>query len=253
MHLSTLLLGALAAFVALAVHELGHLLGGLLVGFRFSLYVIGPLKVERDATGRIRVGWNRTPSFFGGAAATVPRDLHALKRRFAAVVAAGPLASLVLAGAAALALAGLSGPHPFLRPLLGWLRLLSGLVFAGTAVPFWSGPFVTDGLRFLRIAGNGRHAGRELALITLAACEAGGVPPREWDGALIERGLQPRDGSIFECQIRLYAHLRARDAGDAAAADASLERLREVLPRVPASLRREFLAALKQAGSGASA
>ena len=107
-----------------------------------------------------------------------------------------------------------------LRTELGWLRLLSGMVFLATSVPVPNGPFVADGLRFLRILGRGPPGARELSLITLAALERGGVRPRDWDGALIDQGLEVRDGSMFECQIHLHAYQRALDAGLVEAAKA---------------------------------
>ena len=36
------------AFVVLGVHELGHLIAGLVQGFRFELFVVGPLGIRRE-------------------------------------------------------------------------------------------------------------------------------------------------------------------------------------------------------------
>ena len=36
------------AFIVLAVHELGHLIAGLINGFRFELFVVGPLGFKRE-------------------------------------------------------------------------------------------------------------------------------------------------------------------------------------------------------------
>jgi len=38
---------ALAAFAVVAVHELGHVLGGILTGYRFESMRIGPLQFDR--------------------------------------------------------------------------------------------------------------------------------------------------------------------------------------------------------------
>jgi len=223
MALTTLLLGLGAAVVTLVVHELGHLVAGLAVGFQFSLFAIGPLLIERTPMGRIRLGWNRVPSFFGGVAGTRPVRTDSLRPRFAVVVAGGPCANVLLAIAAAIALSWFPVPHGLLRVGLGWVRLLSAAIFLGTAIPLPNGPFVTDGLRFLRIVRRGPSSDRELSILALGAAEFGGLRPKDWDASLIERGLAIRDGSIYECQLHLYAYMHALDSGLLDAAKASLE------------------------------
>ena len=222
-NVSTLLLGLSAAVVTLVVHEIGHLLAGLAVGFRFSLFAIGPLLIERTPLGPIRLAWNRVPSFFGGAAATLPTSVHSLRWRLAAVVAGGPFASALLAAGAAVALSFLSMPHGPLRAELAWVRLLSAAIFLGTAVPVPNGPFVTDGMRILRISKRGPVGDRELSLLTLTALELAGVRPRDWDGSLCAQGLAVRDGSIFESQMHLYSYMQALDSGTLDAAKVSLD------------------------------
>lgn len=225
----------------LAIHELGHLVAGLLVGFDFSLFIVGPVLVERTPSGTLRLGWNRTPAFFGGMAATYPKTNHRLRARFAAVVAGGPVASLLLAIAAATALHIVPGSFPLVRVELGWLRLLSALVFVGTSVPVPSGAFVSDGLRFLRITRGGPHGDRELALITLACSQLTGVRPRDWDESLICRALKLRDGSIFECQMHLYSYLHAVDSGAIPEAAGSIGSALALVPSVPDFLKADCL------------
>jgi hypothetical protein len=85
----------LALLTALAVHELGHLVAGLLGGFRFQLFVVGLLGVKRTPAG-IRVFLNRDVGLMGGVAATVPVAQDPVnKRKFAWMLLSGPLASLL--------------------------------------------------------------------------------------------------------------------------------------------------------------
>ena len=235
--ISTLLLGLGAAVIALVVHELGHLVAGLAVGFRFSFFAFGPLLVERTPLGPIRLGWNRVPSLAGGAAATLPTSVHSLRWRFAAVVAGGPCASALLAAGAAVAILLLPMPHGPLRVELAWLRLLSAAIFVGTAVPMPNGPFVTDGMRILRIIKRGPVGERELSLLTITALELAGVRPRDWDRSLCERGLAARDGSIFESQMHLYSYMLALDSGALCAAKQSLDDALAVSSRLAAFAR----------------
>src|SRR5437868_5918014 len=86
---------SLMAFLILAGHELGHVLAGQMVGFRFLLFVVGPLKFERKE-GRIRAGLNKTLALAGGVAASAPTDERNVCKRMAVIMLGGPLASLLL-------------------------------------------------------------------------------------------------------------------------------------------------------------
>lgn len=241
MQLMRIALGVLAAIFSLVVHELGHLAAGLAVGFRFHLFALGPLLIERDPRGRVRLAWNRDPGLFGGAAGTVPRNMEGLRRRFAVVVVGGPIASLVLALVAAAALALFPTPGGLLAMELKWIRLLSAAVFVMNAIPMANGPFVTDGLRLLRVLGRGPSADRELSLLALTALQVGGVRPRDWDRKLVDRGLAVRDASMYECQFHLWSYLCSLDSGHVAEAGDALDRAVALGRRAPASLRAQCL------------
>jgi hypothetical protein len=124
---STIALGCGALFICLVAHELGHLCAGLVVGFRFHLFAIGPLLIERKEAGRIGIGWNRVLSFYGGAVSTLPNKTDGLRRRYAIAVAGGPLASLLVAILAAASMDLLRSAPSIVRSELSWLRLLSAL------------------------------------------------------------------------------------------------------------------------------
>src|SRR5436309_12082911 len=68
-----LLLVFCLAYLGILVHELGHLLAGLLVGLRFFVFMVAPIKVARHKD-RIRVTWHRKLNFSGGFAACLPTD-----------------------------------------------------------------------------------------------------------------------------------------------------------------------------------
>src|SRR5579883_2023855 len=53
-----LVLLVLLLYVVLIVHECGHLLGGRLVGSRFMLLIVGPLRILREQRG-ISVGLHK--------------------------------------------------------------------------------------------------------------------------------------------------------------------------------------------------
>jgi hypothetical protein len=234
-------LGFVALFFALAVHESGHVLAGLAVGFRFKFWAAGPFFLARDDRGRLRTGWNRDAFLWGGLAATVPVDTRNLLPRMALVAIGGPAASLLLAAGSALALSVFREALPAAgRIELSWLRLLSGLLFLGTAIPLKNGAFLTDGARTWRLLRGGPGAARDERLLELEARWSRGERPRDWSTATVESALVPPDGSLYELSARFFAYARAMDAGDAAGAALHVRHVAELMGQLPASMRAPY-------------
>jgi hypothetical protein len=86
-----------AFFLALLVHELGHLITGLLLGNQFELLVIGPLGVKRK-DNHIQFYINKDIAFFGGVSATIPKvQSNENIQKFQWIIIAGPVCSLLFA------------------------------------------------------------------------------------------------------------------------------------------------------------
>jgi len=230
-------LGLLAAWLCLFLHELGHVVAGLAVGFRFHLLALGMLRIDRGSDDRVRLRWNRDLRLAGGVGGAAPIDKARLGPRFAIQVLGGPLASLLVALAAHLTLLSWPGAPWVARVSLEWVRLLSALIGLETLLPIRNGAFVNDGLRFLRLIGRGPIAEREAGLLVWYAEAAMGIPARERDLAGLTRVLAVRDGSIFECQGWLWACERARELGRLDEAADALDRARPLATRAPAELR----------------
>jgi hypothetical protein len=227
--------GAVAVFLlgpllAAVTHELGHVLAGWLVGFRFQLFVVGPIKIVRGESGRVRLELNRDPALFGGMAESLPTDSRDLVTRFAWVVAGGPLMSLALAVAALVGLAFAPGGVGLLaRFAMAWLGLYCGLLGLLTATPMsYSRTLISDGARLLRLIRGGADAARDAAILNLLALAAANRPARDWDDAVVATTLVPSDGSSFECQARLFAYQVAVDRGEGERAYEHLTRTLEL-------------------------
>jgi hypothetical protein len=250
--------GQTAVFIALlpllyllciAIHEGGHVLGGVLAGFRTLLFIVGPLRVERTPDG-MRAGLNRNVLLGGGLAGMSPVGLHDLRRRTTIMVAGGPLIS-IMAGAQILAIFQATSGfllHPeasFAARLLGTDLLLTGLMsmLIGliTLVPAHSGGFYSDGARMLRLMRTDDDTEREVALLALTGLSLGGTRPRDWDRALVDRGAAIRDGGPFEVNGRQFAYAHALDRGDVEAARTHLEAAMQRLHQLPAAARGSLL------------
>ena len=159
------LLTILALFIALAVHELGHLLTGLAQGFRLELFVVGPLGIKRTDKG-IKFYLNKNIGMMGGVAATIPvKQSRDNRKKFALMVLAGPLASLIF-GLLAFVILNLctSGAARGFWVVAGACSL--GLVLA-TTLPRKTGIYFTDRARFQRLISKGKAGEIEEALLTM--------------------------------------------------------------------------------------
>jgi hypothetical protein len=163
----SLLLNIIALFIALAVHELGHVITGLAQGFRFELFVVGLLGVKRTEQG-IKIYLNKDVGMMGGVAATIPiTQSPANRKKFAYMILGGPVSSLLF-GLTALAVSGVgtSGPVHVFWVVAGACSL--ALVLA-TTVPRKTGIFFTDRARFQRLMSKGKAGAVEEALLSIMA------------------------------------------------------------------------------------
>lgn len=151
-------------FLVLAVHELGHLVMGLANGFRFEFYIVGPLGIRRE-NDRVKIYLNKNLGYYGGVASTTPVDNHpANAKKFAQVLLAGPIASILFAILCFL-LAYWAG-----KPL-GFTLYTGGLISIGiflvTTIPSRTGMFFTDRKRYQRLVKPGKDQQVELALLRI--------------------------------------------------------------------------------------
>jgi hypothetical protein len=155
----------LSTFIALAVHELGHLIAGLAQGFRFELFVVGLLGIKRSE-GRVKIYLNKNAGMMGGVAATIPVvQSPENKKKFAIMILAGPLASLLysVVSFVLLGIATSGAARGF------WLvsGACSLALFFATTLPRKTGMFFTDRARFQRLISKGKASENEDALLSL--------------------------------------------------------------------------------------
>jgi hypothetical protein len=227
-----LALGAPATVLGILVHELGHVAGGKLAGFRFLLLLVGPFKLQRTPEG-LRLGLNFSASMAGGLACLLPEDDRNLTRRMAVFIAGGPVASLLLG-----LVAGLSGwawygtftplAPPSYGALLGSLGLvitgaISLALFAVSALPATTSGFATDGRRLVMLAQKGERAEREAALTMLVSAAMSGVRAREYPAHLVARVAEHNDASVFGLMGKFLGYFHALDRGGVVQAGVWLE------------------------------
>jgi hypothetical protein len=226
-------------YLAVAIHELGHLLGGWLVDFRFVMLVIGPLRVMRTARS-VQVSLNRTLRGVGGLAATIPRHFANLRSRLAVMIAGGPLASLLLG----LVCLGLVLGAPVRQEVTHLLLVLLAFCNLGLGVasliPMRSGGFMSDGGQLWSLWRQPALVEARQAVLMIQAASISGVRPRDWDGALLERGSGAVGQPQMHAVLELLGYLHRLDRGDVEGARVRLIAALEQLEHLPLAVRPAF-------------
>jgi hypothetical protein len=175
------------AILAIALHELGHAVGGWVSGFELHLFTAGPLRLERQGR-RLRWLFNRDARLWGGLAATIPpasavNDGQALRRGMFRMTAGGPLFSLL---GSLLLLPALvwRDSEPNLALICLMAGTLSLAIMLATLIPMSAGGYVSDGGRLLQLLRN-RDEGRRWCLLAVLGALSTSQRPRDWPAALM--------------------------------------------------------------------
>lgn len=174
-----------SVFSIVMIHEGGHVVGGLLMGFRFHAMAIGPITFDRRFRLSLHFG---TQAWTGGWAAMIPGRRDHLRGRTLVLVAAGPVASLA-AGCAVSLLPGSKG--------LASAMFILGSLFGGVIelFPLRRGGLGFDGWRIWRLLRDPKWADRSLALMRLSADIQDGVMPEDLSAGDLRAAIAIRDES----------------------------------------------------------
>ena len=226
-------------FFTIAFHELGHVLGGLWVGFQFRMYVVGPFMWKKEAE-QITFQWNKNLNIGGGLALCLPTDDHNLIKRFITFIVGGPLASLALSAFVLIPyiLLGMHQPQTAFWSFTGssflvLLGVFSGIIFLITIIPSRAGGFYTDGARILNLAGGGNKAKLEVILLQTIAQGAAGIRPRELDKEQLIEALNLNTNSAFKMYIKGYLYQINLDQGNIEEAEQYLNAYYDELENIP--------------------
>lgn len=219
------IIGFVAFYVVIIIHELGHLIAGWRVGYRFSIFSVGLFHVYKEAD-KLRVGWRRLPwqppSFLGFTLFFVD-DYTNFRRRMFWYILGGPLANALVVLVGALLYASMNGlpyvGYYFFQPLI-WIQ---GIFVVGL---FWGGLLLllgsiypsewisTDGNKLLRLLQGGAILERFKAQVQVGSAVLAGVRPRDWDSAWIVPLTARKESSADTVNAHILAYRWALDRGD---------------------------------------
>ena len=219
-----------AAVIAGLAHEAGHLLAGLLSGFKLTQIKIGPLPLGKHA----RCGEPYCGDVFAlGAAVLEPRaanqDDAALRRRLLFLLLGGPIASLVLAVALESSLY-LTRPDLLIAFGVHVGAAFSIMIAVAALLPDVNrrGIF-SDGARLLMLLKNDAAADRWISNIRCQMALNQGHHPRDWDQDRVSRAAAISDDSRDAFAARWLAYLWAAERQDITCATKYLEGALEAL------------------------
>jgi len=225
-----MLLPVAAALAAATVHEGGHVLAGMLSGFKLTRMRVSSFGLGRHANCR--------EPYCGdvltlGQMALEPReralDEAGLRRRLAILLVGGPLASFAWACALEL-LQALTQPGLLAAFAIHVGAAFSALCGVAALLPDVNrhGNF-SDGARLLMVLKNDDKAERWLSNIHCQIALNRGRHPREWDEAQVGRAAAINDDSRDAFIARWLAYLWAAERQDITCATKYLEGALEVL------------------------
>jgi hypothetical protein len=195
-------------FGVIIVHELGHLVCGLCVGFRLMSIRFGPVRVSPPF--RVSIKFEPKTGASGGVI-MIPDKSTNLRSRAMVFILGGPVANL-LTGFFILFLK-LGGP------IASVFAALSILVGAANLLPFRRLALISDGKRLLMLLKNAEQGERLLAILQLAAELRSGIEPENLSPDFIAKAIAVRDESPDTAAGYVFAYTAAwyKDDADKAA------------------------------------
>ena len=196
-----------ALYAAIAIHEVGHLLAGRIVGMRPGAIVIGGIAVFKSGSHwRIRFDYRRM--FAGGLAKVLPQKGDFRPASFAWMIAGGPLTSLAFTVVCGLAEFSY-GPGAW-----GWISTLFWIALLIALIPLFpvsSGLNKSDGARLWILMRRPEQVRPWMAVWALQTEETRGVLPRDWDPETVNLMLMANPSSGEYSYIQLLAFYRHID------------------------------------------
>ena len=232
----------LAAWLAILVHEFGHLLGGRLGGMRPGFLLAGPFRISFD--GKLpRISFNNMISTWGGLALSIPPTGIASRGMLSLMIAGGPLSSLL---SAVLGWGAAANMVDIGRILIGLFAMISTMIAVATMIPLRAGGFDSDGAQLLQIL-RGSPLAEAKCLISLVIAETfSGIRPREWSVDTIHDSLgRVQDSNLRTSGLSLLA-MAADDSDDIEQASDAYDRLAQHLREggldaYPKAFRRDLI------------
>ncbi|TXR62836.1 hypothetical protein DM800_19395 [Bacillus sp. AY18-3] len=172
------LLGIFLAVVI--IHELGHVVFGVIGGLTFKSMTVGPITVQKEK-GKVRIRENKLWAYFGGVAMLIPPSIVTpnLSKKWAWMTLGGPITSLLF---------GITFGYIYMVSYYQYLLYFSVfhfIIFAVTIAPI-KGTLMSDGMQFLILIKDDEKAKQHVYNIQVSSELFSYKRPKDWDKRLVE-------------------------------------------------------------------
>jgi hypothetical protein len=212
-------------FLALPIHECGHLIAGLAMGFRFKYMRVRSYQIDRS----FRISRVALRNQLIGEVRFYAHEMKEHRFRHLIMVLAGPGSNLLI-GLAVLC-------FPFEKSLISGAFILSCL-YLGT---FNLGPWAPDGRGIIAVLLKRKHHQAKLALVEIWDLYEDGVEQKNLSPVLIQQAASLKEKSPVTFAAHLIAFRDFYQRRDFESAAASLENCFRWSPWAPEKLRKKLV------------
>ena len=220
-----LLLFYIGIFIVINIHELGHLIFGKFLGYRFLMFRAGPLSIQKE-NEKLKFTFIKNVGY-GGLCAMIPGENSSLKDF--AFYSTGAIVFNILTGIGFIIMS-FSVPQPVFSAvplfLTGVVSIFLALL---NAWPFFSMNQPTDGMMFFSILRENPLAERFFESVMLSKKLAMGVRPRDLELTPVDLPLK----DFHELTTVFYLYFMEMDLGHVEKAGEYLKVVEENLSKVP--------------------
>lgn len=231
--LGEVLLSWLVAYlVAGIVHEGGHVVAGLVQGWKFMLLVVGPVKLYRDEKDdKVKFGIEKNMILWGGIGGAVPREASEDNvKKFARVLLAGPVASILMGLICSIFLIMHFGIFSAMMTAVPMTMGIACLIPSAK-----TGILYTDGGRFLRIIRGGKTFEEEKAIFECSLKDQYS-PDDRYNERDVQAMITSEDTS-FQYLGHYYAYLNAKMDQKEDEIQAQIAYMQSLGEKVPKTIR----------------
>lgn len=230
MELFILLVSAIICYlISTLIHELGHVVCGLLHHWKLFLLVVGPVKLYRESMdSEIKVGIEKNPVLWCGVGGTLPtRQSEENLKIWAKILLAGPLTSIVF---------GVLMIPVFIFTKIAILLMFCLMPIAMGAMciipmKMKTGFLYNDGTRYKRLRSGGQEGEEERAIFRLIEVGLFGGKDVIYPTDLVEPLLCSADLE-FNYYGYYYTYRNALQEGNAEEAGQQLENMERIRGKV---------------------